>query len=77
MAPGVESVAAAGGRDAHLLAATGGEDYHLLAAMPPGTGLEPHLVVVGRLAHGGPGVVAMRDGTDVTPARLGWEHRQT
>lgn len=77
LGPGVESVAAAAGRDAHLLAATGGEDYHLLAAMPPGTGLEPHLVVVGRLAHGGPGVVAMRDGTDVTPARLGWEHRQT
>ncbi len=77
LGPGVESVAVAAGRDAHLLAATGGEDYHLLAAMPPGTGLEPHLVVVGRLAHGGPGVVAMRDGTDVTPARLGWEHRQT
>ncbi len=74
VAAGVHRVAAAAGVDPLLLAATGGEDYHLLAAMPPGTGLEPHLAVVGRLEPGPPGVAAMRADVDVTPARLGWEH---
>lgn len=76
LAPGVQQVAAAMGRDPALFAATGGEDYHLLAAIPPATGMEPHLTVVGVLVEGPPGVAAMRDGVDVTPARLGWEHRR-
>ena len=71
---GLDRVAAALGEDPALFAATGGEDYQLLAAIPPGTGREPHLAVVGRLLAGDPGVVALRDGRDVTPARLGWEH---
>lgn len=74
LAAGVQRVAAAAGRDARMLSATGGEDYHLLAAVPPATGMEPHLQVVGRLVAGPPGAVALRDGADVTPARLGWEH---
>lgn len=73
--PGVDAVARIAGRDAALLAATGGEDYQLLAALPAGTTLEPHLIPVGVLRPGPPGVVAMRRGADVTPARLGWEHR--
>ena len=72
---GVDAVASRHGADPAILAATGGEDYQLLAAIPAGTGLEPHLTVVGRLVPGPPGVVALRDGVDVTPARLGWEHR--
>ncbi|MDA3005266.1 MAG: thiamine-phosphate kinase, partial [Actinomycetota bacterium] len=76
LAPGVARVATATGQDPALFAATGGEDYHLLAAIPPSTGMEPHLTVVGRLMHGQPGVAAVRDGVDVTPARLGWEHRR-
>jgi thiamine monophosphate kinase len=68
-------VAAATGLNAEILAATGGEDYHLLAAVPPSAGLEPHVTVVGVLREGEPGVVAVRDGRDVTPERLGWEHR--
>lgn len=76
LAPGVVRVATATGQDPALFAATGGEDYHLLAAMPPATGMEPHLTVVGVLVDGPAGVVAMRDGVDVTPARLGWEHRR-
>lgn len=74
-APGVDDVARATGLDPHLLAATGGEDYHLLAAIPPTAGLEPHVTVVGVLRTGEPGVLALRDGADVTPQRLGWEHR--
>jgi thiamine-monophosphate kinase len=74
-AAGVDLVAADCGTDPAILAATGGEDYQLLAALPPTTGLEPHLIPVGRLVNGPPGVVALRDGVDVTPARLGWEHR--
>lgn len=58
-----------------LFAATAGEDYQLLAAVPPSAGLEPHVTVVGRLTGGEPGVRAMLDGRDVTPSRLGWEHR--
>ncbi|MFM9018097.1 MAG: thiamine-phosphate kinase [Actinomycetota bacterium] len=58
-----------------LFAATGGEDYQLLAAVPPSAGLEPHVTVVGRLVEGSPGVRALYDGQDVTPDRLGWEHR--
>ena len=87
IAPGVAEVAAAtrdhAGHDgdgtrppaATLLACTGGEDYHLLAAVPPSAGLEPHVTVVGRLLEGDPGVRATLDGLDVTPSRLGWEHR--
>jgi thiamine-monophosphate kinase len=73
-APGVDHVARAAGLDPWVVAATGGEDYQLLAAIPATTGLEPHLTAVGRLVTGSPGVVALRDGADVTPARLGWEH---
>lgn len=76
VAAGVHRVAAAMGLDAALLACTGGEDYHLLAAMPPATGREPHVTVVGRLVAGHPGVVALREGRDATPERLGWEHRR-
>jgi thiamine-monophosphate kinase len=72
---GVDSVATRCGADPAILAATGGEDYQLLAALPATTGLEPHLTAVGRLVAGPPGVVALRNGIDVTPARLGWEHR--
>jgi thiamine-monophosphate kinase len=72
---GVDDVATRCGADPAILAATGGEDYQLLAALPATTGLEPHLTAVGRLVAGPPGVVALRDGMDVTPARLGWEHR--
>jgi len=36
IAPGVEALATATGRDALELAASGGEDYELLAALPPG-----------------------------------------
>ena len=75
MAPGVVATAGAAGVDPALLAATGGEDYQLLAAIPPSAGLEPHLTVIGQLRDGDPGVRAMRSGRDVTPARLGWEHR--
>jgi thiamine-monophosphate kinase len=35
LAPGVEAVARATGRDAHELAATGGDDYELLFSVPP------------------------------------------
>jgi hypothetical protein len=31
---------------------------------------------VGRLEAGDPGVRALHGGLDVTPARLGWEHRR-
>ena len=74
-APGVDAVAGAIGTDAALLACTGGEDYQLLAALPPEAGREPHLHVVGHLEPGAAGVRAMRDGRDITPDRLGWEHR--
>lgn len=74
-ASGVDDVARATGLEPDLLAATGGEDYHLLAAVPPVAGLEPHVTVVGMLRAGEPGVVALRGGVDVTPQRLGWEHR--
>jgi len=74
-APGVDAVAGAIGTDAALLACTGGEDYQLLAALPPGAGREPHLHVVGHLEPGAAGVRAMRAGRDITPGRLGWEHR--
>lgn len=74
-APGVDDVARATGLEADVLAATGGEDYQLLAAVPPTAGLEPHVTVVGVLRAGDPGVVALRDGVDATPERLGWEHR--
>ncbi len=73
-AGGVDDVAAVIGMPSDLFAATGGEDYQLLAAMPPGTGLEPHVTVIGRMTDGAPGVSALRNGVDVTPARLGWEH---
>ena len=35
LAPGIETVAAAAGRDPHELAATGGDDYELLVTFPP------------------------------------------
>ena len=75
LAAGVTDVAAASGIDAATFAATGGEDYQLLAAIPPSAGREPHVTVVGRLVAGPPGVRALRAGEDVTPSRLGWEHR--
>ena len=77
VAGGVAEVARAGAPDVDpvLFAATGGEDYQLLAAVPPSAGLEPHVTVVGRLVEGDPGVRATRAGLDVTPSRLGWEHR--
>jgi len=85
VAPGVAEVLTAGSatgtregsREAGtaLFAATGGEDYQLLAAVPPSAGLEPHVSVVGRLVEGPSGVRALQDGHDVTPERLGWEHR--
>ena len=77
VADGVAEVARAGAPDVDptLFAATGGEDYQLLAAVPPSAGLEPHVTVVGRLVEGAPGVRALRGGRDVTPSRLGWEHR--
>jgi len=71
---GVEHVAAALGEDPALFAATGGEDYELLATLPPETGLSPHMTVIGHMTAGEPGVSAVRDGVDVTPVRLGWEH---
>ncbi|MGA0068022.1 MAG: thiamine-phosphate kinase [Miltoncostaeaceae bacterium] len=77
VASGVAEVARAGApcADPVLFAATSGEDYQLLAALPPSAGLEPHVNVVGHLADGAPGVRALRHGRDVTPSRLGWEHR--
>lgn len=74
LAAGVDRVAAATGADPALFAATGGEDYHLLATLPPSAGLSPEVTVIGRIADGAPGVAAIKGGTDVTPARLGWEH---
>ncbi|MSO44561.1 MAG: thiamine-phosphate kinase [Thermoleophilia bacterium] len=75
LAPGVEDVAVAADQNAIVLAATGGQDYHLLAALPPSAPILDGLTVVGRLVKGDPGVVALRDGRDATPSRLGWEHR--
>jgi thiamine-monophosphate kinase len=74
LAAGVAEVAAATGHDTALFAATGGEDYQLLATLPPSTGISPGLTVIGHMTDGAPGVVALRDGGDVTPERLGWEH---
>ena len=74
VAAGVAQVAAATGHDPALFAATGGEDYQLLATLPPSTGISPGLTVIGHMTDGAPGVVALRDGGDVTPERLGWEH---
>ncbi len=73
-APGVDHVAAALGLEPDLLASTGGEDYALLAAIAPGVALPRDTVVVGRMIEGPPGVIALRDGCDVTPVQLGWEH---
>ena len=74
IADGVQQVAVALGHDPDLFAATAGEDYELLATLPPSTGLSPGLTVIGHMVEGEPGVVALRDGRDVTPDALGWEH---
>jgi len=80
LAPGVAEVAVAAGREPDLLGATGGEDYELLAAVPEGAlpalrvALDVPLTPVGRVERGVPGVRLLRDGVEIRPARLGWEH---
>ena len=81
LAPGVEELARALGRDPLVLAATGGEDYELLAAVPPQAvgplraALDIPLSVVGVLEEGAPGA-ELRDarGRVVAAAAAGWEH---
>jgi len=80
VAPGVAPVAAAAGREPDVLAATGGEDYELIAAVAPArldavrARLDVPLTVVGRFIPGA-GVRLLRDGAEVHPPALGWEHR--
>jgi thiamine-monophosphate kinase len=74
LAPGVEAVAAAAGRDPLELAAAGGDDYELLVAVPPER--RPEAERAGRLTWIGevhPGEGVQLEGA---PAGLrGWEHR--
>jgi thiamine-monophosphate kinase len=63
LAPGVEGVASALGRDAAELAATGGEDYELLVCVAPerraaaeGAAAGAGLSWIGRTVEGEPGV---------------------
>jgi thiamine-monophosphate kinase len=80
LAPGVAAVAVAAGREPDVLAATGGEDYELLAAVPEAAlaalraALDVPLSPVGRVIAGLAGVRLLRDGQEIRPARLGWEH---
>ncbi|MFZ4690226.1 MAG: thiamine-phosphate kinase [Polymorphobacter sp.] len=67
--------------DADRLAlATAGDDYELLFTASPGADIAARagrtpVTRIGRVVAGS-GVRAMgNDGTDITPARLGWEHR--
>jgi thiamine-monophosphate kinase len=67
-----------------MAAATAGDDYELLFAAPPdaadrvaalGRRLRLRLTPVGRVAAGAGLALLDAAGRDVTPARLGFEHR--
>jgi thiamine-monophosphate kinase len=83
LAPGVEAVARAAGRDPLELAATGGEDYELLVAAPPGRRAELEAAAeraaaalrwIGETTSGAPGARFL--GPDGEPAGelRGYEH---
>ncbi len=71
-----------GGDDAALLAlATAGDDYELLfaaaddaAVLAAAAASKTPVTRVGRVAAGSGLVASGRDGRDITPERLGWEH---
>lgn len=81
LAPGVEAVAVAAGRDPLELAAGGGEDYELLAALPSGavasarealaaTGTPLTVIGVVEVAEGAPGRAEVRlPGGGAVPSR--------
>jgi thiamine-monophosphate kinase len=61
-----------------LARATAGDDYELLFTAPPGSDItaltKTPVTRIGRVVPG-LGVQALAGGADVTPSRLGWEHR--
>lgn len=72
---GVPRVAALLGRDPVDLAVAGGEDYELIVALPPGPTPEGvHLLPIGHVETGAPGLCVRRDGREVTLDDLGWDH---
>jgi thiamine-monophosphate kinase len=83
LAPGVEAVARATGRDPHELAASAGEDYELLVCAPPDRcdALEEAAASAGAplswLGETGPGRGAVFTAPDGTPVHglAGFEHR--
>jgi thiamine-monophosphate kinase len=82
LAPGLEPVARAAGRDPHELAATGGDDYELLVTVPPVARLGAErataeagapLTWVGVVAVGSGLALVAPDGRVLEGLR-GWEH---
>ncbi len=81
LAPGVEEVASAVGRDARELAASGGEDFELLLAAPPASraaleeaaaGLDSRITWVGEASEGAGLTLRRPDGTAAELS--GYEH---
>jgi thiamine-monophosphate kinase len=82
LAPGVDEVARAAGRDPLELAATGGDDYELLVTVPPNRRVEAERAVeagdtslswVGDVVEGSGLVLLGPDGRPVEGLK-GWEH---